>query len=137
MTVVEATRVLIRLRATVIASSEATSYFSISYGSAPNARTTRIPVRFSSMICPSAAMRSCRVSHIVRNFRRATEDCQATKGTKLRLNRPSNRSVDNNRYAPIPIKTVNNISRSSPVLMNMRTPSTSSMPRVINSPVWT
>ncbi len=137
MTDVDAARVLMRSSAIAMASSDAASYLAISYGSAPKARTTRMPVKFSSMIWPRVPMRSCRASHRARRRSRAVEDCHATNGTKEKLNVPSSGSLVSSRYPPAPIRLINSTRRSSPVLTNMRTPSRSSMPRVINSPVCT
>ena len=56
-----------------------------------------MPARFSSMICPSTPILSCKASHRARNRSRAVEERQATKGTKEKLNKPKSRSVDNSR----------------------------------------
>ncbi len=96
-----------------------------------------MPVRFSSMMRPITPMRSCNASQSARSLSRATDERHATKGTKLRLSAPSRRSADSSSQAPTPIRTVSRTRRISPVETNMRTPSRSSMPRVINSPVCT
>ena len=82
-------------------------------------------------------MRSCRASHKDLSFKRATAERYATNGTKLRLSAPSRRSVESRRYEPTPISTVSKTNLTRPVLTNIRTPSRSSIPRVINSPVCT
>ncbi len=86
---------------------------------------------------PIAAIFSCSSSQSARSFSRAEAERQATKGTKLRLSRPSAGSVVSSIAAPTPISTVRRTRRSTPVFMNMRTPSRSSMPRVMRSPVCT
>ncbi len=61
-------------------------------------------------------IRSCRVSQVERMRSWVTEERQATNGTKLRLKRPSTRSVLSSRVAPTPISTVSSTSRTTPVL---------------------
>ena len=64
---------------------------------AEKARTTRMPPRFSSMTRESFASRSCRVIQVARSVSCDTDERQATKGAKERLNSPSTTSVESSR----------------------------------------
>ena len=83
MTLVLRTRMPTRSRASSSAFSEAPRNLAISCAWAAKARTTRMPARFSSMTRLRTDRRSCSRSHVARSLSLATEERQATIGTKL------------------------------------------------------
>ena len=135
MTVVLPTRTLTLSNATFKVLFEASSNNLSSCFWPENALTTRIPVRFSSIRRVSTPNFSCISNHIQRSFSRASEDRHPTNGTNDNARMVSSRSVFNISNVAPPINTINITRRTIPVLINILTPSKSSIPRVIRSPV--
>ena len=96
-----------------------------------------MPPRFSSMTLVSRARHCCRRSHATRSRMRATVARHATTGAKLIAASVSSGSVLSRSHVPQPSSTTSQTALIIPRLKELATDSTSSMPRVISSPVCT
>ena len=88
------------------------------------------------MVVTISPVATCTTIHRFRSVRLVVMARQAMKGTKARLTSPILTSVKSIATA-MPITMANTKpNRTAPMLMNMRTPSTSAVARDIRSPVF-
>ena len=97
--------------------------------------TNLTPDKFSSITLVNTPSCSCNLYQFFRNLSLEKDDINAINGTKDRESKPSQKSTEITKYAPVSINIVRNTNLSTPVLTNILLPSMSMIPLVIRSPV--